>query len=136
MVSLSNHLQYPVLHRERRINGNDDNQETAVHLFLSDAPANPRRFFCGCRWVGGFLNHWRNIAIKPKLSSTNVPMNYELTIKLGVESPEDSERIERRLRAILEFGTPREVIGDALDLEDYYGIIDVAVTPIGAASTR
>jgi hypothetical protein len=63
-------------------------------------------------------------------------MNYELTIKLGVESAEDAGRIEKRLRAILEFGTPREVIGDALDLEDYYHIIDIAVTPAGRPDAR
>jgi len=63
-------------------------------------------------------------------------MNYELTIKLEVESPEDPERIERRLRAILEFGTPRDVIGEVLDLEDYYRIIDVAVTPAGRENAR
>ena len=55
-------------------------------------------------------------------------MNYDVTIKLAVESPENAERIEKRLRAILEFGTIREVIGDALDLENDHHLIDVAVT--------
>ncbi len=56
-------------------------------------------------------------------------MNYQVTIKLMMESPNDAEQIAKRLRAILEFGTIREAIGDALDLPNDHHPIDVAVSP-------
>ena len=70
------------------------------------------------------------------VSDANVLMNYDITIKLSVVSPENAERIEKRLRAILEFGTIREVIGDALDLENDHHLIDVVVTPENRAEAR
>jgi len=63
-------------------------------------------------------------------------MNYHITIKLAVVSPENAERIEKRLRAILEFGTIREVIGDALDLENDHHLIGVVVTPADRVAAR
>ena len=56
-------------------------------------------------------------------------MNYEVTIKLALESPDDTEQIAKRLRAVLEFGTIREVIGDVLDLPNDHHLVDLAVTP-------
>ncbi len=56
-------------------------------------------------------------------------MNYQVTIKLTMCSPKTAEQIEKSLHALLEFGTIREVIGDALDLPKDHHLIDVAVTP-------
>lgn len=61
-------------------------------------------------------------------TDANDSMNYEATIKMEVASPENAEQIAKRLRAVLEFGTIREVIGDALELETDCRLIDVAIT--------
>lgn len=63
-------------------------------------------------------------------------MNYEAKITLSVSSPDSAEEVTKRFRAVLEFGTVREVIGDALDLETDYHLIDVALTSSTAVETH
>lgn len=65
-----------------------------------------------------------------------IPMDYEITLKLALASPDNAEQITKRLRAVLEFGTIREVIGDALDLENDYHLAGVDVTHASHADTR
>lgn len=55
-------------------------------------------------------------------------MNYQVTIKLTMASTNNAEQIAKRLRAVLEFGTVTEVIGDTLELPSDPRLIDVAVT--------
>ncbi len=63
-------------------------------------------------------------------------MNYEAKITLSVSSSDSAEEVAKRLRAVLEFGTVREVIGDALDLETDHHLIDVAVTSSTTVETH
>lgn len=60
-------------------------------------------------------------------------MNYEVTIKLCVQSPFDGERLAKRLRSAMDFGTVGEVLADAAEAEDGICIADIVAQSIVSA---
>jgi hypothetical protein len=54
-------------------------------------------------------------------------MDYELTLKLTVQTQLDREQIAKNLIGSMEFGTAGEVITDALDAPERIGIVSLHV---------
>ena len=60
-------------------------------------------------------------------------MIYDVTIKLTLESENDTERVERQLDALFNCGTVRESIADGLWLDEEPHFVSAVVAPVAAS---
>jgi hypothetical protein len=60
-------------------------------------------------------------------------MQYELTLKMLIDTPFDKERVVHQVESLFEFGTISESVVDALGLEETPRLSSVMIEP---ASTR
>ena len=62
-------------------------------------------------------------------------MQYELTVKLLVETPFDEDRVMRQVESLFAVGTVRESFSDALKLDVDPHLLNVAVLAASAPAT-
>lgn len=62
-------------------------------------------------------------------------MQYELTVKLLLETPVDEDRVTRQVQSLFAFGTVLESIAEALKLEADPHFVSVAVSATSARTT-
>jgi hypothetical protein len=62
-------------------------------------------------------------------------MQYELTIKLLVETPFDEDRVMRQVESLFAFGTVLESVAEALKLDVNPHFLNVAVLAASARTT-
>ena len=60
-------------------------------------------------------------------------MQYELTLKMLIDTPFDKERVVHQVESLFEFGTISESVVDALGLDETPRLSSVSIEP---ASTR
>jgi len=56
-------------------------------------------------------------------------MQYQLTIKMLIETPFDKDRVARQVESLFEFGTIGESVVDALGLDETPRLTDVSIEP-------
>ncbi len=56
-------------------------------------------------------------------------MQYELTLKMMIDSPFDKERVARQVECLFEFGTIGESVVDALGLDETPRLSSVSIEP-------
>jgi hypothetical protein len=62
-------------------------------------------------------------------------MQYELTVKLLVETPLDEDRVTRQVESLFAFGTVSESVAEALKLDVAPHFLSVAVLATSARTT-
>jgi hypothetical protein len=54
-------------------------------------------------------------------------MQYELTLKIAIQSPYGADRVARQMESVFEFGTVKEAIAEGLRLLPDPRLVDVAI---------
>jgi len=62
-------------------------------------------------------------------------MQYELTVKLLLDTPVDEERVTRQVESLFAFGTVLESVAEALKLDADPHLLSVAVLATSARTT-
>ncbi len=63
-------------------------------------------------------------------------MQYELTLKMVIETPLDKERVAHQVESLFEFGTIGESIVDGLGLDETPRLSSVSIEPASTSHLR